>query len=297
MKVFDSHTHISINEESYYNGNFKIEQLIRSMDNARIEKSIVMLNPLIKIAQCHNGFRTICDCKDNKDFMEIRCSECGNLLYIGEDPLRDLNIKLLELCSRYKDRLDPMLYFYLSNNTINNEVKFFQENYDGLYKGYKLNAAQSNCSINDIFFDSNLPLILHTGRKKYDVFESQKEFISRYNGNIILAHACRLKPEAIEFIKNNNNIYIDISPLTLMYERRTTDLYGPFNAEETSMEDILEFLINNLSDDKILFGTDTPFTSQKKEVESFVNLSISNESKKKILSLNYNNIFKEGEIL
>ena len=66
----------------------------------------------------------------------LKCTKCGHIVFVGKDSLRKYNIKLLEQVSKYPN-LYPMIYLNISNETICDEIQFYESNYSIV--GYNIN--------------------------------------------------------------------------------------------------------------------------------------------------------------
>jgi len=292
IEIIDCHVHVTLHNETFQNEDFTIEKILKQMDLYKISKSIVMLNPMLKDHTCNTHKRKIFD-SDKSDELVIKCLECSKILYRGTDPLRSLNIDLIKNCQKYNDRLIPLLYMYSSNNTIQNEIDFFEKNYLEAYIGYKFNPAHSFRKMNEIkFLKSKKTILIHTGKNyEHDHVINTINFAKNYSGNVVLAHACKFSTTELKEIAKMDNIFVDVSPFCIMYDRKETDLFAPYNVSTLSKNDLYRALIQLVGIDKILFGSDAPFSEQGVELTSLLNSSLSENEKTKILNLNFKKAF------
>jgi predicted TIM-barrel fold metal-dependent hydrolase len=292
IEIIDCHVHVTLYNETFQNKDFTIEKVLKQMDLHGISKSIVMLNPMLKEHTCNTHKRKVFD-SDKSDELVIKCLECSKILYRGADPLRNLNIDLIKNCQKHNDRLIPLLYMYSSNNTMQNEIDFFEKNYHEAYMGYKFNPAQSFRRMNEInFLKSKKTILIHAGKNcEHDHVINTINFAKNYSGNVVLAHACRFSANELKEIAKTDNIFVDLSPFCIMHDRKETDLFAPYNVPTLSKDDLYNALIQLVGIDKILFGSDAPFSEQGVELASLLNSSLSENEKTKILNLNFKQAF------
>ena len=290
--IFDVHTHVNVGNNDNYTkimGGFNIDALADAMDQYKIKKAITMVNPYIREYQCD-------DCDKHRVFVRdsipgeqvIDCSLCNTRIYQGPDPLRKYNIQLLKDAQPYRGKIYPFMYLGLANSTINEEVKFFEQNFRGLYYGYKLHPKISRRSLDEIpELCSNLPVIVHSGESQYDDPDTVVRFAKRYKGSVLIAHACRLKIEALQEVAKTPNLFVDVCPSHLMFEGRANDLFAPLNSQIQNHTDIYKEVIKYAGINKTLFGTDVPFGNYSKELVNFHRLQLSPEEANKVSAINF----------
>ena len=290
--IFDVHTHVNVGSKENYtktmNG-FDLHALANAMDQYKIDKAITMVNPYIQEYQCN-------DCDKHRVFVRdsklgeqiIDCSLCHTRIYQGPDPLRKYNVKLLEEARPYQGKIYPFVYLGLSNSTINEEIRFFEQNYHGLYFGYKLHPKISRRSLDEIpELHSHLPVIVHSGETQYDDPDTIVRFSQRYKGSVLIAHACRLKIGALQAVAKTPNLFVDVCPSHLMYEGRGNDLFAPLNTQIQNPTDIYKEVIKYAGINKTLFGTDVPFGNYPKELLNFRRLKLNPQEAVRITALNF----------
>ncbi len=126
---------------------------------------------------------------------------------------------------------------------------------------------------------SGLPILMHTGDKRYDMSNPNrlKPILEIYDNLIVIgAHfgGYSIWEEASRELCGFNNFYVDCS-----------SSFFALNDEK-----IVE-IIRRYGADKVLFGTDYPMWSPKKELERFMSLNLTNEEKEMILSENAKTIY------
>ncbi len=123
------------------------------------------------------------------------------------------------------------------------------------------------------------PILMHTGDSRYDNSNPNRlcPILDNYKGlRIIGAHlgGYSIWDDASEKLCRYDNLYVDCSSSF------------PFLTKEKARELILRY-----GEDKVMFGTDYPMWSPKKELETFFSLGFSEEQNRKILSENAKKIF------
>lgn len=162
-----------------------------------------------------------------------------------------------------------------------NELEFIKKS--GL-KGVKIHPDTQHFNIDDnrLFplyesIEGNIPIVIHCGDPRYDYSHPSrlKKVLDNFPKlHVIAAHlgGWEIFETASEILKNEK-CYFDISSCM------------PFLSSEK-----IAGYINIYGDDRILFGTDYPLWSPKKEVESFLELPISEKAKENIAYKNAVNI-------
>jgi len=279
MLINDIHTHVvPQNVSALYNGR-TINETIELMDMYSIQKSVVMLNPLVESLSCTKGhyIKTL----NTDEIVKIVCTKCDKILYKGTtDPFRALNIQIIEESKCYNGRIYPFVYLSLSPNTIQEEIKYFQNNYAHQYYGYKIHPSISMQQLGSIDgLSTELPIIIHTKNDNYSNPAEAFEFAKKYKGYVILAHLCDLNIDILKSIKSFDNILVDMSPFVDICERihnNTNDLYAPESFRTMKNADIFYELVRIVGADKIVFGSDAPWCNLEKEM-FFIKTIMGNE--------------------
>lgn len=124
-----------------------------------------------------------------------------------------------------------------------------------------------------------LPILFHTGDKRYDFSNPNRliPILDIYKDlKVIGAHfgGYSVWEDAVESYIGRKNFYVDVSS-SIMY---------------IGKEKAVEY-IHKYGTDQVLFGTDHPMWSPKEELDTFFELELSDEERKKILSENAKNLF------
>lgn len=155
------------------------------------------MNPIYtSLYQKQNHQYYIFDNPDKKTLSFISRTD-GSVSYHGNDPYRKDNEQLIKDCQSV-DFIDAFIYLSLSNNTINDEFKYFEENYKGQFSGIKVHPNLCGRKRSEIKnFNTNYPLIVHCGVFEHDDPKDIALFAKKYNGNVLFAHCARFDKEAL----------------------------------------------------------------------------------------------------
>ncbi len=126
----------------------------------------------------------------------------------------------------------------------------------------------------------NLPILMHTGDNRYDFSNPNRliPILEIYNDlTVIGAHfgGWSIWEEASIKLSRFKNFYVDCSSSF------------PYIDRETSLR-----IIDRYTPSHVLFGTDYPMWSPKAELQTFMDLNLSEEDNKKILSENARKVYK-----
>jgi uncharacterized protein len=146
----------------------------------------------------------------------------------------------------------------------------------------------------DIIQKNNLILMLHTGTGKelgaglvHNTLNYAIEVAKAYpDVNFIFCHLGRLH-ESIQEAFSLKNVYMDTAGLALhthWSQFIAKDALSIF--KKSNPVQVIEELVRAGYEDKILFGSDEPYTSYEKQLEHINNADISDEAKNKIFYLN-----------
>lgn len=187
------------------------------------------------------------------------------------------SVKLLD----YKSTtIIPFLRFDPKSMTAE-EVESLLASYD--FSGVKLHPRAQNFDPLNRKYDqiyktiakSGKPLLIHTGR--WSGFNSDPERIVKLGNrfkdlDIILGHLASFARKAIETVAREDNLYIETSVFGTNY--------------------VIKMLNDRIGSDKILFGSDCPYSDQEIEVLKIKKADISKRDKEKILYRNASKLLK-----
>ncbi len=127
--------------------------------------------------------------------------------------------------------------------------------------------------------EKGLPILMHTGDNRYDYSNPNRllPVLDIYKGlTVIGAHlgGWSIWEEAVEYYKSCPNFYVDCSS--------SFNYLKPEQAKK---------IIRAYGADKVLFGTDYPMWSPKREIEYFLSLSLDESEICSILNMNAKKLF------
>jgi predicted TIM-barrel fold metal-dependent hydrolase len=145
-----------------------------------------------------------------------------------------------------------------------------------------------------IIQDNNLVFMIHTGTGKEpgsDVYHTTLDYallVAKFHPdvNFMFCHLGRLHKDLFEALKMPN-VYMDTSALSLAQ-------FSPAFVAKNHCEllrlsrpkEIIETLVTQGFEDKIIFGSDEPYTQYNNELNYVINANISEIAKRKIFSAN-----------
>lgn len=290
--MIDSQINIMVNEDKYYNKlPFTIEHCIKAMDIAQIDKAIVMINPTIKEIFCEEGHKIKFFDSTIKGEVLIKCLDCKKEIYKGTNPYRKLNEELINQSQRIKNRLFPLVYLPVLPTLSQVESEYYENKYQKKFFGYKFQPSLSNNKISILKnFNSHLPVLVHAGKDMISDPDNILEFAKEYKGTIIVSHFAKFKKSLFNFANTHNNLYINSSPASVMYNAMKKSPEKLFDIKYLkkvkSPSDLFKEILNFLHEDKLLFGSDYPVSSIEHEISILKNAALSKKQFEKISTLN-----------
>lgn len=296
MDFIDSHCHIRCD------GNFEenLTELKKIMKKNNIDKSVLFIDPFISKFECSKSSENcfhychVTDKLNKKNELAILCSKCNDILYSGTDPYNYYNKKLFDSIN------DSSFYLFLmlsiSNITMDNTIQKFKYLYGNKIRGLKLYTGLSDLILNDVnLFDYDLPLLIHTGKADNQNPKNMINFLKKYKGYIILAHYARFSPEIVDLIKQSDNIYIDTSPASYIFNmyligEKKRGLFDYKNIYKP--EDLYYKALDLYGVDKLVFGSDYPFSEMDDEIKIIKNLILTESEYNKITNGNIMKILR-----
>lgn len=309
MDVIDAHMHINFECNSIHYGNKKIDDYI--LEGEDISFFIPSINPKAIFFTCDKDCSNNCFIHENdngivcpvdclyRDRHRVKvldglngcliayCTKCNKVIYEGKDPFRKYNIQLIELCKKINCAI-PNLVLSLSNSTINEEIKFYENNFSNYFLGYKLHPTANFRDINEIKgINSCRTILIHNDSHGYDSIDNAIGFARSYDGNVVLAHSYLLC-NVNDSIGRIDNLFFDICPVDNFKKSRKLIAHNNNFDECYNMYDAaLKFLNEN----KILFGTDWPYGCIIENIRELYASSADEKVKQRILSLNAKNAY------
>lgn len=261
---FDAHSHISIEnpEEAQKYTNEHIKHNIRN--------SIVMVDPFLKSIKCPSDERHyVCIKPSTQTQDELYCTVCKRNVQKPQNIYRQANISLINNISSInetnKTQFLPFITSAVSQNMLKNEFDFFNSNFSGKFFGIKIYTGLSYDVLNNVRFNSNMPLLIHTAIKYYNQHpENMIGFILNYDGPVILAHFAHLEKNSIKKLLQKENVYFDCSPANLMYN---TFYKNRLDSSIKKPEDLYYSALDIIGSKRLLWGTDSPFGNVGQEID------------------------------
>lgn len=277
MTYYDMHSHI-------------VDDVIEPINikkSLNINKSIVCIDPMVKDLICSYGKNHYCyvnSIRNNE--MIVHCLNCGRDIKISDDVFFEANDILFN-----KVKNDRDIYYFATLPVMkfgmNNLAEKYIKSYQSELKGFKLYTGLSKETLNNSdFLGCNLPLLIHTGFHENQKPHNMIKFLKYYRGKIILAHFCRLDVDTINEIKNKDNIFFDVSPAFEMFERHKKKNILLYDGIVRDVNEMYRLLIDLVGIDKILWGSDFPYSDINVELQCLLNSNLSDNEKEKILSIN-----------
>jgi len=250
----------------------KLSSLLESADQNNISKFFIL-----PVSKHQNGVDQLNDYYYQESKRDSRIVFCGTIhpehpnLSQAMAELKSRNAKMIKLHSVYQ-RLD------ISSNICLNLFKKI-----------------ADLGLPVIFDTSRVPLKYLTPEDKPEFYTSPEKLLKLHEKipdlKIVAAHGGGLFITDVERRRLiGRGIYIDISTSCLNCD-------WPANDVEKSLENFL-YLINHHDQDKLFFGTDSPWRNQETEINGLVELRrqdrITGEQMEKILWVNANRFFQLG---
>lgn len=282
--ITDAHVHIAYVETK---GPCKTFSAFMQDCNGAVDKAVVFLNPIYCGLYPQGERVSVKDCGKDK-LMFVKETD-PKVLYMGADPYRYENLALLYDCKGHKNIM-PYLYLAMSNNTMKQELAYFDRLHKGEFFGIKVHPNLCNRKMSELNFDSPYPMIVHCGISENDNPMDIVEFAKRYSGNICFAHCARFNVEALMEIAKLPNAYIDISPLYMLEgvaSNGTDKYYASDITNGKNVTNLVRNIINIIGADKIIFGSDYPWGKLTDAQKLYDELDLNDEVKDKIFYKNF----------
>lgn len=288
--MIDSHVHISLDSQRILHHQMMITEYKNYTMDSSQNKAIVFLNPFDNKFCCPNAFEErrllhksyVVDVNNYK--YRIKCQRCDNVHYEGEDVFRKDNIELLNVAQ--KNNYYALALITAPGMAIQNQVDYY-ESFFPAFVGYKIHPTIMMYPVEKLHFESEKTVLFHCGNDDYSSPKQIIKFAKEYKGNVVIAHFARFDKVALKSISEMDNVWVDTSPFTFLYEltkKRPSQLIDScgYNGEEERAKDLFLELGNIVGFDKILFASDAPFGDYKTEVSFLDSLSLGNDIMNKI---------------
>lgn len=196
----------------------------------------------------------------------------------------------------------PQLIAFPSVDPLMGEESMVQELRDKLdnfaARGLKIHPAEGCFFPNDpvlwpvyqVCQDRNIPIISHSGRwitESVENFAQPVHFTDVLKAfpklTLVIAHlGAPFFEESIDLSKKFSNLYFDTS----------ATIHGGAGGEEALSDEDAVRLIRKIGTDRVMFGSDFPWSHPGQDLKRFVGLKFTEEEKKAILAKNAKRILK-----
>lgn len=296
--IIDTHVHISLKSQKILHHRLMIEEYMSKIERIGGGKGIFFLNPFDIDYCCPNS---LIDSKLHKSIVRnisdkvysISCSCCKSTHYQGEDVFREKNITLLELAKEMN--MYTLAFLSASEKAIQNQVDFYEENCPG-FLGYKIHPTIMMCAADTFKIKSKKTIVFHSGNDEYASPKRILKFAENYAGNVVIAHLARFDRNSLIEISHMDNVWVDTSPYTFLYERikskpnQLCNTWGYDGEDCRAMELFLE-LADCVGYEKLLFASDEPFGDVIKEYQFVSENGLDSMVVKKITETNAERAF------
>lgn len=289
--MFDSHSHIKISQD-VINSKKNIKEYLSMLKQNCIDGAIVTIDPFIDDIKCKlNSNHYVKTKSSNKPYNIIcKCTSCNKIIYEGEDPYILYNKFLIENISQNK-KINVFPVVGVTPTTLQYMIDFYISEYGNKIKGIKGYTGLSAYTLDQIgILKSSLPMLVHCGTYDNQNPMNMINFASKFNNYLILAHFAGLNINAIRLFKDMDNVFIDISPAKFIFDTyiKNNRSGGIFNKTNiNTVDNMYELLASNFDINRVVWGSDFPYSDQKEELHTFLSSPVfSNSEKEKILSKN-----------
>lgn len=298
--MIDTHVHITPKVAIGIHHSISLEQYAEQASKFGINHAIVCLNPFVKGYLCP-------DDKSHKVFVhqtsdetyEVRCTNCGKLIYAGYDVFFEHNQALCLECNTAPFEIGALAFVVAPFKILDKLIAKYEQ-IDG-FCGYKIHPTICNQSISDIpIVPSEKPILFHSGVGNNENPALEVEFAKKYKGNVIIAHCARFNKKVLNQIRESDNIWIDTSPFSFLwnlYESKRHKLYLDESCLISNPSELMKYVIDEVGIEKIIFSSDAPFGDVTKEILFFNDLGLSKEEYSQITSKNGYTAYKFNKSL
>lgn len=240
-----------------------------------------------KINDCHihigksSGVNSSIELKDLPSF--IQSNKIGNALLMPSDLSPEWGNCMIQLLTRNLNHLYGLHWIIPNGPAYEIDENMIGYKYHGAYCGKPISHREHWLRLETVAKKEGV-LMVHCGRYKEGGIESNTSYLhpleiaKMYGGTkIIMAHmggtdttVCK---KAIKASRDYPNIFFDTSGITTPY--------------------IIEFAVQEIGAERILFGSDAPWCSFRAMCYTVMDANISEEDKQKILGENFNALIKE----
>ncbi len=200
----------------------------------------------------------------HKDTYSYVCSTCGKNVYSGNDPHRIYNERII--ASRKNNEL--VFPFVAISPQIKRDMLYYTKKFGS--RGFKLHPNYSSYKIDSCEVPPGFLYVIHAGKSKYDNPIRILEFARQCQRAVIIAHLGRMNKELYDGIRRTNNIVLECSPLTSLwnaFKNKTGQIYDTsFLGEVETPEEMLQRVMEYVGSEKVVYGSDIPIKSASEDL-------------------------------
>jgi predicted TIM-barrel fold metal-dependent hydrolase len=294
IELFDGHTHIGSDYYSkikgFSNRTVGVEELLRTMDNYYVSKSIVIpmvttpsiVCPNSKFCNNYNNPPVLIRQTDKSYF--LRCPVCGRIWEVKRNPYEKKNYLLFKAVKDHKEKLIPFPVIDPRYPKSSDYLKELLTKYEII--GIKIHLVATfynperliNSDLMDVIKENNLCILFDPFQFK---FSREILKLASYYPSVkfIIAHCAGLDEKILMGIRNSTNVYVDTSAIVQYYDKSS---YRGISREVDSAQTAYNILLENAGANKIIFGTDFPILNYQKQIEDFRSLNFEKSILEKI---------------
>ena len=292
LTIIDCHVHIGVNSHNLQRGIYPfqetVDNLLETMDTFGVSKAIVF--PFPYASEIKLRYSTAYHKKTRSDFTRGYTED---------------NFSLQNIVNEHSDRL---IFFLMGNPLDKDCVKNIKMLVRSGVRGVKLHPASFNYSISilkdnpimKIIQDLDLIVTLHIGTGKENAkvaltLDHALEIAKIYPSvRFIFCHLGRLH-RSLPDVLNLDNVLLDTSGLSLNRSSLAFLAKHPLLAlEHVEPRYVIEWLVEAGYEDKLVWGSDLPYTDYEKEMDYILNARIRESARRKILSENIGRFLNLG---
>lgn len=192
------------------------------------------------------------------------CSTCGRIVYSGKDPHRIYNEEIIE--ARKENEL--VFPFVAISPQIKRDMLYYAKKFGS--RGVKLHPNYSSYLIDSCEVPTGFYYVIHSGKGEYDNPMRILDFARQCQGAVIIAHLGRMNKDLFDGIKETNNIVLECSPVTGLwnaFKNKTGQIYdASFLGEVETPEEMLQRIMEYVGSDKVVYGSDIPIESASEDL-------------------------------
>lgn len=300
MKLIDSHAHVGFDWFSTKvarTGEQTPENLLAKILKNRVDKSVIFPFPNPKELICPFTYKESSKPAKLKEVKEksyvLYCETCKKRFKVKNIPYLKENKEIIFFSKNYPKRFVPFIAIDPRHPRTVEMVREFGDSARGIKIHPFILRSNPVEMISDELMktvkEKDLSLLFHSGIEENSSPLNILKLAEEYEEiNIIIAHCARLHKEVLRKVSELPNLYIDstLAPTFPRWLNRKDKIFlstltSSDKKKLHSVEGVYDFLVSIAGGDKILFGTDVPFSKEKYSdcVKAFKEAEISPKEK------------------